>query len=150
MDQYVEWGALAGIIFLDCTFEELDLLGKVFGSCDFKNYKFNNLSFRKCQFSNCRFQNCQITNSDITGAEFHDCSFRNCEFLKSDLAASDFWNCEFIETKFQNSNLDLIVDRDIKCWKSNEWTEIKKSSNFARILKDMNLISTDEDEMENS
>ena len=148
MDQYVEWGALAGIIFLDCRFEELDLLGKVFGSCDFKNCKFNNLSFRKCQFSNCRFKNCQIVNSDLTRAEFYNNSFRNCNFLEVDLAASDFRRCEFVKTKFKNSNLDAIIAIGVKCWKSNEWIEIKKSSNFAKILKDMNLISTDE--MENS
>ena len=84
LDPYVKWNALSGIIFVDCHFEEL---GKVFGSCDFKNCKFNNLSFRKCQFSNCRFENCHIVNSDLTRAEFHDCSFRNSQFLKSDLAA---------------------------------------------------------------
>ena len=139
LDQYIEWNALPGIIFVDCTFEELDLLGKIFGSC-----KFNNLSFRKCQFSNCNFENCQIVNSDLTRAQFEDSSFRNCEFLKSDLAASDFWNCELVETKFKNSNLDHVVAQDIKCWKSNELTEIKKSSNFGNILKEMNLISTDE------
>jgi len=27
LNQYVKWGALGGIIFLDCNFEELDLLG---------------------------------------------------------------------------------------------------------------------------
>jgi uncharacterized protein YjbI with pentapeptide repeats len=145
LDQYIEWNALAGIIFVNCIFEELDLLGKVFGSCDFKDCKFNHLSFRKCQFSNCRFQNCQIIYSDLTRAEFHDCSFRNSQFLKSDLAASNFWNCEFSETKFKNSNLDLIVARDLKCWKSNQLTEIKKSSNFEKILTDMNLISSDEE-----
>ena len=61
LDQYIEWNALTGIIFVNYNFQELDLLGKVFGWCDLKNCKFNNLSFRKCQFSNCRFQNCQIT-----------------------------------------------------------------------------------------
>ena len=137
LDPYVKWNALSRIIFVDCHFEELDLLGKVFGSCDFKNCKFNNLSFRKCQFSNCWFENCHIVNSDLTRAEFHDCSFRNSQFLKSDLAASNFWECEFVETKFNNSNLDFIVARDVKFWKSNEWTEIKRSSNFEKLLKDM-------------
>ncbi len=46
LDQYIEWNALAGIIFVNCRFEELDLLGKVFGSCDFKDYKFNHVNFR--------------------------------------------------------------------------------------------------------
>ena len=90
LDQDIEWNALAGIIFVNYRFEELDLLEKVFRSCDFKDCKFTHLSFRKCQFSNCKFENCQIVNSDLTRAEFNDRSFRNCEFLKSDLAASDF------------------------------------------------------------
>ena len=144
LDQYIEWNALAGIIFVNCRFEELDLLGKVFGSCDFKDCKFNHLSFRKCQFSNCKFENCQIVNSDLTRAEFDDSSFRNCEFLKSDLAASDFRRCELIETTFKNSNLDCIVARDIKCWKLNQLIKIKKSSSFGNILKDINLASSDE------
>jgi uncharacterized protein YjbI with pentapeptide repeats len=82
-------------------------------------------------------------NSDLTRAEFDDSSFRNSQFLKSDLAASDFRRCELIETTFKNSNLYLIVARDLKCWKSNQLTEIQKSSNFANILKDMNMISSD-------
>jgi len=133
LDQYIEWNALARIIFGNCIFEELDLLGKVFGSCDFKDSKFNHLSFRKCQFSNCRFQNCQIINSDLTRAEFHDCSFRNCEFLRSDLAASDFWNCEFSETTFKHSNLNFILVQDVKVWKSKEWVEV---NDFSILEKD--------------
>ena len=50
LDQYVAYNALARIIFVDCHFEELDLLGKVFGSCYFKNCTFNNVSFRKFNF----------------------------------------------------------------------------------------------------
>jgi len=77
LDRYIEWNALARIIFIDCRFEGLELLGKVFGSCDFKDCKFNNFSFRKCQFSNCHIQNCQIINSNLTRANFDNCSFRN-------------------------------------------------------------------------
>jgi len=85
-------------------------------------------------------------NSDLTRAEFNDSSFRNCEFLKSDLVASDFRRCELIETTFKNSNLDLIVARDIKCLKLSQLIKIKKSSSFANILKDINLASFDFDE----
>jgi uncharacterized protein YjbI with pentapeptide repeats len=146
LDQYIEWNALARIIFVDCKFEELNLLGKVFGSCDFKNCKINHVCFRKCQFSNCKFEHCQIICSDLTRAELHDSIFRNSQFLKSDLAASNFWNCEFNEIKFKNSNLDFIVARELKCWKLNQLTEIQESSNFATILKDMDIISSDEGE----
>jgi uncharacterized protein YjbI with pentapeptide repeats len=141
LDLYIEWNALAGIIFIDCRFEELDLLGTIFGSCDFENCKFKNLSFQKCQFSNCRFQNYQIINSDLTRAQFDDSSFRNSQFLKSDLAASDFMDCEFVETKFKNSNLDLILAWDVKLWKSNKCIDSKESPNFGMILKDFNLTS---------
>lgn len=121
---YLDYNALARIIFVDCHFEELDLLGKVFGSCNFKNCTFNNVSFRKCQFLSFRFESCQIRNSDFTRAEFFDVSFKNFNFQEVDFAASDFWRFEFIQTKFENSRLDLISARDIKCWKSNEPIEI--------------------------
>ena len=140
LDHYVAYNALARIIFVDCHFEELDLLGKVFGSCDFKNCTFNNVSFRKCQFSSSRFESCQIRNSDFTRAEFFDGSFKNCNFREVDFAASDFWKFEFIETKFENSRLDLISAQDIKCWKSNELIEIKMSSNFKEILKNLECV----------
>lgn len=42
LEQYVKWGALSIIIFIDCRFEEIDFLGKVINSCDFKNCKFQN------------------------------------------------------------------------------------------------------------
>jgi uncharacterized protein YjbI with pentapeptide repeats len=86
----------------------------------------------------------------MTRAEFYDSSFTNCNFLAVDLAASDFDSCKLKRTTFFKSNLDLILVEDVKVWKSNEWIEIKDESNFEKILKDMNLISTDEDEMENS
>ena len=133
LNQYVKWNALSLINFVDCRFEELDLLGKVFGSCDFKDCKFNHLSFRKCQFSNCKFENCQIVNSDLTRAEFDDSSFRNCEFLKSNLAASDFRRCELIETTFKHSNLNFILVKDVKVWKSKEWIEV---NDFSILEKD--------------
>jgi hypothetical protein len=57
---------------------------------------------------------------------------------------------EFRETIFKNSNLDLILVEDVKVWKSDKWIDIKDESNFEKILKDMNLISTDKDKMENS
>lgn len=151
LDQYIEWNALSRMIFVNCKFECLDLLGKVLGSCSFENCKFDNLSFRKCQFSNCDFQKCQIVESDLSRAEFNDSVFRNCAFLQSDLAASDFRRCELIETKFKSSNLDLIIVRSIKVSNSKQSIEIEKSTNLEKTLRDMNLIiSTNQDEIENS
>ena len=35
LEQYIEWHALPGIIFVNFRFEELDLLRIVFGSCEY-------------------------------------------------------------------------------------------------------------------
>ena len=151
LDQYVEWDAFPGIDFVDCRFEDLDLLGKVFGSCNFENCKFNDVSLRKCLFSNCNLKNCQIVKSNLTRAEFSDTSFRNCEFLKSNLQASDFRRCELFQIKFKSSNLNLIGAQSVKVSNLKQSIEIEESSNLEKILKGMNLIiSTDLDEIENS
>jgi uncharacterized protein YjbI with pentapeptide repeats len=92
-----------------------------------------------------------MVKSDLTRAEFSDTSFRNCEFLKSDFQASDFRRCELSEIKFQNSNLNLIGAESVKVSNSKQSIEIEDSSNFEKILKDMNfIISNDPDEIENS
>jgi len=145
LNQYVKWNALSLINFVECRFEEIDFLGKAINFCKFKNSEFNDFSFRKCHFAKCTFENCRIVKLDLTRAEFRNCNFRNCEFLQS-----DFWECQFVETTFKHSNLNFIIVQDVKFWKSNKWIEIKDESNFEKILKDMNLISTDEDDMENS
>ena len=151
LDEYVVWDAFPRIDFVNCRFEDLDLLGKVFGSCNFENCQFNDVSLRKCQFSNCNLKNCQIVESDLSRAEFSDSRFKNCGFLKSNLAASDFRRCELIQTKFKNSNLNFIVARSVKVLNSKQSIEIEKSSNFKKILKGMNLIiSNDPDEIQNS
>jgi len=151
LDQYVEWDAFPGIDFVDCRFEDLDLLGKVFGSCNFENCKFNDVSLRKCQFSNCNLKNCHFVKSDLSRAEFSDTSFRNCEFLKSNLQASDFRRCELFQIKFKSSNLNLIGAQSVKVSNLKQSIEIEESSNLEKILKGMNLIiSTDLDEIENS
>jgi uncharacterized protein YjbI with pentapeptide repeats len=140
LDQYLKWDAFPLIDFVDCRFEDLDLLGKVFGSCNFENCKFNDVSLRKCQFSNCNLKNCHFVKSDLSRAEFSDTSFRNCEFLKSNLQASDFRRCELFQIKFKSSNLNLIGAQSVKVSNSKHSIEIEESSNLEKILKDKNFI----------
>ena len=55
------------------------------------------------------------------------------------------------KTTFQNSNLELMFVSNFQLWESTKYVEIERSSNLEKILKDMNLIiSPDQDEMENS
>ena len=132
--QYIEWDALARISFINCNFEKVHLLGKVFGSCSFQNCTFNYFSARKGKFSSCHFEDCKITNSDMTRAEFYDTHFKNCEFLGVDLAASDFNSCKLETTRFLKSNLNLILVEDVKVWKPDEWIQIKDFSSFQKHL----------------
>ena len=47
---YIECDALAKISFVNCNFEKIHLLGKVFGSCSFQNCTFNHFNARKVNF----------------------------------------------------------------------------------------------------
>ena len=132
--QYIEWDALSRIYFLNCRFEKVHLLGKVFGSCIFENCTFTNFDTRKAKFSSCHFENCKIMNSDMTRAEFFDSSFKNCNFLEVDLASSDFDHCKFNKTSFFKSNLSLMLVEGIKVFESNKWVEIKNFSSFKKYF----------------
>jgi uncharacterized protein YjbI with pentapeptide repeats len=150
LNQYVKWNALSLINFVDCRFEKIDFLGRTINFCKFKNSEFNDFSFRKCQFAKCTFENCRMVKLDLTRTEFRNCNFINCEFRQSDLSASDFWDCQFVEITFKDSNLNFIIVQDVEFWKDKKLIDIKDESNFEKILKDINLISTDQDEIENS
>jgi uncharacterized protein YjbI with pentapeptide repeats len=150
LNQSLQCSVLGGINFVNLTFKNINFTGSFFFKTIFENCRFSNVILRKSEFWSCTFLECQMTESNLTRAEFNSSTFKNCEFLNSNLKASNFMDFQFRETIFKNSNLDLILVEDVKVWKSNEWIEIKDESNFEKILKDMNLISTDEDEMENS
>lgn len=151
LNQSVQSSILGDITFLETDFRNVDFIGSHVVACNFKNCLFDNVMLIKCEFWNSTFENCQIKNCNLTRAAFYDGNFKDCNFVNVNLTASNFSNFEFIETKFKNSDLDLIGARFIKVWKLNQFTEIKESSNLEKILKDMNLIiSTDQDEIENS
>ena len=56
----------------------------------------------------------------MTEEEFYNIHFKNCEFLGVDLAASDFDNCKLKTIRFFKSNLNFILVKDVKLWKSKE------------------------------
>ena len=151
LNESVQFSILGDITFFNVDFRNVDFIGSHVVACNFKNCRFNNGMLVKCEFWNSTFENCQIENCNLTWGAFYDGNFKDCNFRKVNLRASDFSNFEFIETKFKNSKLDFIGVRCIKVSNSNQSIEIEKSSNLEKILKDMNLIiSTDQDEMEKS
>lgn len=105
---------------------------------NFKNGIFNDIMLVKSEFQNSNFENCQIENCNLIRETFYDVNFKNGNFIKVNLIASDFSNFEFIETKFKNSKLVSIGVKSIKILKPKQFIEIKKSSNFGKILKQIN------------
>ena len=151
LDESIQCSILGTRTFFEGDFKRVDFTGSTFVNCEFKNCRFKHVIFRKCEFWNSTFENCQIENCNLTRATFYDGNFKDCNFINVNLTASNFSNFEFIETKFKNSKLDFIGVRSIKVLRSKQFIEIEKSSNLEKILKDMNLIiSTDQDEIENS
>jgi uncharacterized protein YjbI with pentapeptide repeats len=132
--QYIKCDALPRISFVNCNFEKVQLMGKVFGSCSFQNCTFNHFNARKGNFSSCHLEGCKITNSDMTRVEFYDTHFKNCKFLGVDLAASYFDDCKLETTRFFKSNLSFIGVNNVKVWKSKEWVEIEDFSSFQKHL----------------
>ena len=150
LNQSVQYCILAEVTFFNIDFRNVNFIGSHIVACDFKNCLFDNVMLIKCEFWNSTFENCRIENCNLTRAGFYGGNFKDCNFIDVDLIASDFSNFQFIETKFKNSKLDLIGVRSVKVTKSNKSVEIEKSSNFEKILKDMNLvISTDQNEIDN-
>jgi len=149
LNQSVQSYILGDTTFFKVDFRNVDFIGSHVVACNFKNCRFNNVMLIKCEFWNSTFENYQIEDCNFTRAAFYDGNFKDCNFRKVNLRASNFSNFEFIETKFHNSKLDFIEVRSIKVARSKQFLEIEKSSNLEKILKDMNLIiSTDQDEIE--
>lgn len=98
--KYFTCDAFPGIFFANCSFENIYLGGKVFGSYKFQNCTFNDFYVRKGTLSGFQFENCEITNFDMTRAVFYGTSFTNCTFLKLDLGASSFSRCKLKKQHF--------------------------------------------------
>ena len=158
-------------VFWDLKFSKINFSGSYFTDCKFENCTFEKTVMRKSEFTDCTFKNCNMINSGFSKVEFDNNLFIDCQFYKVDLGWSCWLDCILRKTRFEKvdfegatlSNLkikDLIVLNlnftetfPTKFYKSNsnEFIEVKSQSNFEKILKDINLIiSTDQDEIENS
>ena len=157
--------------FSNINFSKVNFSGSYFTDCKFENCTFEKMVMRKSEFTDCTFKSCNLINSSFSKVEFDNNFFTDCQFYGVNLGWSCWLDCVFRKTKFEQvdfegatvSNLklkDLIVLNlnftqtfPTKFYKSNsnEFIEVKSQSHFEKILKDINLIiSTDQDEIENS
>lgn len=157
--------------FSKINFFKVNFSGSYFTDCKFENCTFEKTVMRKSEFTDCTFKSCNLINSSFSKVEFDNNLFVDCQFYRVDLGWSCWLDCIFRKMKFEQvdfegptlSNLkikDLIVLNlnftetfPTKFYKSNsnEFIEVKSQSNFEKILKDMVLRdSTDQDEIKNS
>ena len=79
----------------------------------------------------------------MTRAKFYDTSFTNCNFIEVALRASDFDSCKLKKTTFSQSNLDLILVKNVKVWELQDGLKSqifltstnRKRNSFKRSLK---------------
>ena len=157
--------------FSKINFYKVNSSGSYFTNCKFENCTFEKTVMQKSEFTDCKFKSCNLINSSFSKVEFDNSFFTDCQFYKVNSGWSCCLECIIRKTKFEQvdfesatlSNLkikNLIVLNlkftetfPTKLYKSNsnEFIEVKSQSNFEKILKDMNLIlSNDQDDIENS
>lgn len=70
---------------------------------------------------------------------FVNCRFIEIDFLGKVINLCSFTKCKFIETVFKDNNLDFMSAVEVKCSNLNECTNLEESSDFGKILKDLNM-----------
>ena len=171
LTQDLSMAVFLNVQFSKVKFENINFSGSYFDDCKFENCTFKKTVMRKSEFIDCNFRDCNLINSRFSKVDFYNSLFVDCQFCRINLGWSYWVNCIVRKTRFEQidfegaifSNLkvkDLIVLNlnftetfPAKFYKSNsnEFIELKSQSNFEKILKDINLIiSTDQDETPNS
>ena len=117
---------------------------------NFSNETILNQSVQFSILGDITFFKVDFRNVDFIGSHVMAYNFKDCNFINIDLTTSNFYNFIFVETKFKSSKLDFIGVSSMKVLRSRHFIEIEESFNLEKILKDMNLmISIDQDEIEN-
>ena len=126
---------------------------------------------RKFEFIDCKFKSCNLIKSNFSRGEFDKHLFIDCQFYRVNLGSSYWLDCIFRKTRSEEVNFEGAILSNLKIKdlitlnsnstetsptifyksKSDEFINVKSQTDFEKILKDLNLIiSNDEDDMENS
>lgn len=71
---------MAGVIFQDCVFERVRLIGSSFWQAMFVNSRFDDCEFTDCQLFRTQFIDCSGTTLRLLGGEFSQAVFSECRF----------------------------------------------------------------------
>ena len=97
--------------FINCSFEQCELLGVNFNFCVFEGCTFSNTIIRKSEFSDCLFKDCKFIESQFTPrTDFFRTVFNNSQFSNVDLSFTFLFECEFreinlIKIKFRGTSI---------------------------------------------
>jgi uncharacterized protein YjbI with pentapeptide repeats len=125
------------LIFLNCSFNEVNFNGSSLVKCEFNGCTFNESRLQKIEVDSCRFQNCKFINSKLDKADFDTTIFNSCQFQKISLGGGYFLDCQINESNFEEITTDnfsaIIVDSQFS--KSERSIKLKGDFNFNDLLK---------------
>jgi uncharacterized protein YjbI with pentapeptide repeats len=98
---------ICGSIFIDCIFEDLNLIegsfsGSIFINCIFKSCKIVDRSWWQSKMQYCQFDTCNFTKTDISDSEISNVLIKN-----SILIAAGVIDCELKNVTFEKNKLRL-------------------------------------------
>jgi len=97
-EEFIDSSFFHQVSFINCSFEECELLGVNFNFCVFEDCTFNHTIIRKSEFTDCAFKNCQFLESQLTPkTNFFRTLFINSQFSSVDFSFAFLSECEFIE-----------------------------------------------------
>ena len=97
-EEFIDSSFFHQVNFINCSFEECELLGVNFNFCVFEGCTFNHTIIRKSEFTDCVFKNCQFIESQLTPrTEFFRTLFMNSQFSSVDFSFTFLFDCEFME-----------------------------------------------------
>lgn len=129
-DYHLEHYTFKNCKFVNCNFNNADLIDVIFSDCQFKNCNLSIISFFATEFKNCDFGGAELTsfsgkganritgniiNANLSGVNFHGIddidldSFINCDLSGADFSRNDlpnFEGCDLSGADFSHSLLD--------------------------------------------
>ena len=130
--------SFARLIFLNCSFIDIDFRESFFVSCDFTNCNFTETQFLKSELTGCNFKNCTISQSDFTKADFFESNFKDCQFESVDMIGTMFTKCEFIQSKFDKECfLASAIFSKSKMSNSKKCIEVNAFDDISKIVDDL-------------
>jgi uncharacterized protein YjbI with pentapeptide repeats len=132
-DDRISRAILDRVNLSNCKFESVDLINNSFLDCTFENCEILGSEVTKVDFDETIFRNCQFQRANFGWSQFAD-----CELLEIILDDINFEGTIISDLKTKNTtSLNLYFNErfPMNFWKSNRQIEITNSLSFEKFLK---------------